>query len=87
MFNVFKLMIFHCLLSILRQVYFLDYKCNEGRTKCSDGKQCIYTYQLCNRYEDCNDKSDEDDTTCRGNYILLNLQLGIQKRIYSFLSM
>jgi len=47
-------------------LYIPEYKCQEGQVKCADGIQCISKYDICNKYTDCNDESDEDEDMCKG---------------------
>ena len=45
----------------------IDFPCPDGMIKCKDGLQCIPSKGRCDYYENCNDKSDEDEDFCRGN--------------------
>lgn len=44
----------------------LDFTCIDKQHKCADGLQCIAEHRLCDGYEHCTDRSDEDPDFCRG---------------------
>lgn len=44
--------------------------CTSKEIKCNKTSKCIRTYQVCDGYNDCSDKSDE--TNCSCNYLEFN---------------
>ena len=54
----------------LYSIYLLiDFPCPDDMIKCKDGFQCIRSNGRCDYYENCNNKSDEDEDFCRGNLV------------------
>ena len=52
-------------------IYFLlDFTCPRDSIKCKDNLQCIRSDSLCDYYENCKDKSDEDQAFCEGNMVM-----------------
>lgn len=45
--------------------YTAEYTCPGSRLKCPGGLECIEYDEMCNGFNDCNDKSDEDPDFCR----------------------
>ena len=43
-----------------------EWSCTAGYWKCKDGLQCIWERNVCNKYYDCEDESDEDPMMCNG---------------------
>lgn len=41
-------------------------KCGEQFLKCKDGLQCVFNPDLCDGFNDCRDKSDEEEEFCKG---------------------
>ena len=55
---------------------FAAFDCSlDGRKKCDNGVQCVPLEAWCDGYNDCRDNSDEDETKCRGNSIIVSYYL------------
>lgn len=63
----FHVWTYHFIIFYITYIY-LDYSCSDYNQKCLNGLQCISEYSLCDGYEDCTDKSDEDPDVCRGMF-------------------
>ena len=60
-------------------LFFSATECDNDNVKCDDGIQCIYKSDVCDKYTDCKDKSDEDEDMCKGETSCVRFHFHLSK--------